>query len=304
MKIMVAEYAVGGGGRGEKSGSLWREGEAMLTTLRASFEGTGNEVLYPVAEDDFETALVTLSKESDAGIVIAPDKKLERLTKLVESNTVNLGCPSECVKLCADKKRTTEVLSEHGIPVPRIVSDAEREGDARGVYVKKPRYGCASEDVLIMNGSPIHEAANNEEYIVTEYIKGEDISSSVIVGASSVLPLTINKQFIKVDSGRLHYEGGEVPFFMGLEAEKEIIRVSKKVAAVLHCQGYVGIDLVFGEDGQAYVVDVNPRPTTSVVGIAKVLKYEIADLILRAKFGTLPREEEIETEGHVIFTLS
>ena len=301
MKIMVAEYAVGGGA--DKSDSLLREGKAMLATLKGSFERTGSEVIFPEAEDDFEAAVDTLSKESDAGIVIAPDEELCQLTKLVELNTVNLGCPSESVKICADKRRTTEVLGENGIPVPRIVSEEEREEEgAKGVYVKKPRYGCASEDVFIVNGRETYEGDNNQDYIVTEFIKGEDISSSVVVGTSSVLPLTINKQLIKVDGGRLHYEGGEVPFFMGEEAEKEVIRISKKVASALHCKGYVGIDFVFGGDGKAYVVDVNPRPTTSVVGIAKVLKYEIADLILRAKFGTLPRE--VKTEGHFIFKLS
>ena len=271
MKIMVAEYAVGGGA--DKSDSLLREGKAMLATLKGSFERTGNEVISPEAEDDFEAAVDTLSKESDAGIVIAPDGEL------------------------------CQLLGEKGIPVPRIVPKEEREEEgAKGVYVRKPRYGCASEDVFIVNGRETYEDDNNQEYIVTEFIKGEDISSSLVVGTSSVLPLTINKQLIRVDGGRLHYEGGEVPFFMGEEAEKEVIRISKKVAAALHCKGYVGIDFVFGEDGKAYVVDVNPRPTTSVVGIAKVLKYEIADLILRAKFGTLPRE--VKTEGHFIFKLS
>ncbi|MFV9676881.1 MAG: ATP-grasp domain-containing protein [Methanosarcinales archaeon] len=301
MKIMVAEYAVGDGG--EKRNSLLREGGAMLATLRGSFEAIGNEVITPVAEDDFEAAVETYSKESDAGIVIAPEEELYQLTKVVESNTVNLGCPSESVKLCADKKRTTQILSEKGIPVPMIVSRAEREEKgATAVYVKKPRYGCASEDVFIVQGRGIPE--DDQDYIVTEFIKGDDISSSVVVGTSSVLPLTINKQFIRVDGGRLCYEGGEVPFFMGQESEKEVIRISKEVATVLHCKGYVGIDFVFGEDGKAYVVDVNPRPTTSVVGIVKVLKYEIADLILRAKFGTLPREEEVKTEGHFRFKLS
>jgi len=299
MKIMVAEYVVGGGGA-ERT-SLLKEGEAMLATLKGSFERAGNEIISPVAEDDFEAAVDTLSKESDAGLVIAPEDVLYRLTELVERNTINLGCPSECVKICADKRWTTEVLSERGIPVPKIVSREEwQESGASGIYVKKPRYGCASEDVFIVNG--LQE--EDDKYIVTEFIKGEDISSSIVAGTSSVLPLTINKQFIMRDGGRLRYEGGKVPFFMGQEAEAAVIDTSKKVATVLHCNGYVGIDFVVDEEGKAYVVDVNPRPTTSVVGIAKVLKHEIADLILSAKFGTLPRDDEIETEGHCIFKLS
>jgi len=303
MWIMVAEYAVGGGEG--KSGSLLREGKEMLTTLRRSFERIGNEVVYPEAEDDFEAAVDKLSKESDAGIVIAPDDRLCELTELVESNTVNLGCPSECVKICADKMEATKILNDTGIPVPGIVRDSEM---GEGEYVKKPRYGCASENVFIVNGKGNHEAAffydDNRDYIVTEFIKGEDISSSVVVGVSSVLPLTINKQFMRVEGERLRYEGGLVPYFVGRDAEREIMNISKKVVTMLRCKGYVGIDFVLGDDGVAYVVDINPRPTTSIVGIAKVLNYEVAELILRARFGTLPLEEEVKTEGRFILNVS
>lgn len=299
----MAEYAVGGGEG--KSGSLLREGEEMLTTLRRSFERIGNEVVYPEAEDDFEAAVDKLSKESDAGIVIAPDDRLCELTELVESNTVNLGCPSECVKICADKMEATKILNDKGIPVPGIVRDSEM---GEGEYVKKPRYGCASENVFIVNGKGNHEAAffydDNRDYIVTEFIKGEDISSSVVVGVSSVLPLTINKQFIRLEGERLRYEGGLVPYFVGRDAEREIMSISKKVVTMLRCKGYVGIDFVLGDDGVAYVVDINPRPTTSIVGIAKVLNYEVAELILRARFGTLPLEEEVKTEGRFILNVS
>lgn len=303
MRIMVAEYAVGGGEG--KSGSLLREGKEMLTTLRRSFERIGNEVVYPEAEDDFEAAVDKLSKESDAGIVIAPDDRLCELTELVESNTVNLGCPSECVKTCADKMEATKILNDKGIPVPGIVRDSEM---GEGEYVKKPRYGCASENVFILNGKGNHEAAffydDNRDYIVTEFIKGEDISSSVVVGVSSVLPLTINKQFMRLEGERLRYEGGLVPYFVGRDAEREIMNISKKVVTMLRCKGYVGIDFVLGDDGVAYVVDINPRPTTSIVGIAKVLNYEVAELILRARFGTLPLEEEVKTEGRFILNVS
>lgn len=304
----MAEYAVGG--RREEGASLLREGKAMLTTLRRSFERLGNEVVCPVSEGDFEAAVDKLSKKSDAGIVIAPDDRLCELTRLVESNTVNLGCPSECVEICADKLRTTKILGDNGIPVPRIISRGEmREGEAqKKVCVKKPRYGCASENVFIQNGKENHEAISfyddDQDYIITEFVKGEDISSSVVVGGSSVLPLTINKQFIRMERGRLRYEGGSVPYLIGGEAERGIMSTSKKVVAMLHCKGYVGIDFVFEANGRAYVVDVNPRPTTSVVGIARVLNYELADLILRAKFGTLPREEEVKIEGRFILKLN
>jgi len=305
MRILVAEYAVGG--CEGKSVSLLREGKAMLSTLKEGFERMGHEVVYPEAETDFEAAVDKLSKGSDAGLVIAPDDKLCTLTELIESNTVNLGCPSDSIKICVDKMLTSKILSGKGIPVPRIVSVEEVESNEGQRYVSKPRYGCASEDIFILNAEKYHKVPslyNNADHIITEFITGDDISSSIIAGKSSVLPLTLNKQFIRTEGERLRYEGGFVPYFIGREAESEIMRISKRVVTILHCRGYVGIDFVLGEDGTAYVVDVNPRPTTSIVGIAKVLNYEVPDLILRAKFGTLPMAEDVKTEGRFVFNLS
>ena len=295
----MAEYSVGS--RGEEGMSLQREGRAMLTTLKQSFERLGNEVISPMRERDFESAVDKLSKDCDAGIVIAPDELLLPLTEIVESNTVNLGCPCECVRICTDKLRTTEILSEAGIPVPGIVADAWIPGRK---YVIKPRYGCASEDVFIIEGTKRYNPGDG--FITVEYIKGENISSSVVAGSSGAgaLPLTVNKQFIRMEhTGRLRYTGGLVPYHV--DAEREILDMSKQIVAALGCSGYIGIDFVVRSEGErgAYVVDVNPRPTTSIVGIARVLNYELGDLLLSAKFGSLPGEEDVKTEGCFIFNL-
>ena len=304
MKILVAEYAVGGG---EGSESLLKEGQVMLSTLKTSFEQTGHEVIYPEAENDFEAAVERLSKESDAGIVVAPDDKLYLLTKLLESNTANLGCPAEFVKICTDKRRTSEMLNAEGITVPRIVPLEEVERNEGHRYVSKPRYGCASENVFILDGRNHHDVLSrydSVDYIITEFIPGEDISSSVIAGKTSVLPLTINKQCIRQNGERLQYDGGYVPYLMDHDVESAIMRISEAVVTKLHGRGYVGIDFVVADGGTAYVVDVNPRPTTSIVGIAKVLNYDLADLLLRAQFGTLPLPEAVKTEGRYVFNLS
>jgi predicted ATP-grasp superfamily ATP-dependent carboligase len=140
--------------------------------------------------------------------------------------------------------------------------------------------------------------------IITEFISGTDISSSSIVGRSAVLPLTINKQYIRKDGARLRYAGGVVPYAIARETANEVMHISERVARLLGCEGYVGIDFVLNSANRAYVVDVNPRPTTSLVGIARILNYNIAELLVRAKWGTLPSAAEIRTEGRYVFTRS
>lgn len=290
MKIMVAEYAVGAG-----VPEFILEGRAMLGTLVRSFVSCGHEVLYPtsgmkvdagtaVAAGVFEDALENISKECDAGLVIAPDELLGDLTQIVEENTVNLGCPADSVRLCADKLDCTRVLEKKNIPVPDTIG----HGRYGGNYVIKPRFGCASEGIRMSSAGILKKG-----FIATKFIKGEHLSASIITGRTQ-LPLTVNRQLIEIND-EISYKGGIVPYFC--ERNDEIISVAEKTAKVLGCRGYAGVDIVLGD--MPYVVDVNPRPTTSIIGISRVMKEEIADLILKARFGELP--EKVKLTGSFTF---
>jgi len=290
MKILVAEYAVGAG-----VDEFMLEGRAMLGALVRSFIACGHEVFYPTAgmrlgagkavmTGRFEDTLPKLSKECDAALVIAPDEMLGDLTELVEQNTANLGCPPESVRLCADKLKCTRRLEQENIPVPMTIEKGEYSGD----FVIKPRFGCASEEIHRSEGGTLEEG-----FVATEYIEGEHLSASVITGRTQLI-LTVNKQLIEIND-KISYKGGTVPY--RCERSDEIIDIAKKTAKVLGCRGYAGVDVVLGD--KPYVVDVNPRPTTSIIGIARVLDTEIAELILKARFGELP--EHVGVRGSFTF---
>ncbi|MCD6386797.1 MAG: ATP-grasp domain-containing protein [Methanophagales archaeon] len=299
MRVLIAEYAVGSCERPE----LRREGELMLSALKGSFERLGHEVFFPKAEKDFGRAIERLSKECDAGLVIAPDDILGEFTEILEENTLNLGCPAETVRTCADKLKTTEILLKNGIPAPRILAE-----EARGeCCVLKPRFGCGSEGVLLLRSSDscdfVKCEGGEEEYISTEFVRGEDVSVSVVASARSSLLLTVNKQFVKreyVREGiaRLKYSGSVVPYEVSEAQERELRRLSAAISRLFKCRGYFGVDFVLcEEDGKAYAVDVNPRATTSIACVASVINFEIAALILFAANNELPAEEELQVSG-------
>ena len=80
-------------------------------------------------------------------------------------------------------------------------------------------------------------------------------------------------------------------------------RWPKKTIEVLGCQGYCGVDVVVAD--KVYVVDVNPRITTSLVGIAACMKEEIADILVAASKGEgteqvhLTGSARFDTKGNV-----
>ncbi|MCL7475894.1 MAG: ATP-grasp domain-containing protein [ANME-2 cluster archaeon] len=300
MNIMVAEYAVGTG----ESGTILLEGRAMLDVLVRSFVDSGHRVLYPtsgtilqsgtaVITDDLERTIEQLSSQCDAGLVVAPDELLGDLTELVEEHTVNLGCPSVSVRVCADKLECARILEKEGIQVPdTIISGGQEVFSLGDRLVLKPRWGCASEDTTLTRYSCATMIP--EGFVATRFIEGQHLSASMVVG-DTVLPLTVNKQHIKIGND-IMYDGGTVGIDCG--RNDEIFEVAGHTARVLGCKGYVGIDIVLAEE--PWVIDVNPRPTTSIIGIEKVMDEKLGELLLRAGFGALP--ERVSITGQFGFT--
>ncbi|MCJ7443153.1 MAG: ATP-grasp domain-containing protein [Methanotrichaceae archaeon] len=294
MKILIAEYAsaIGIGGTCEL------EGRAMLSVLAKSFCRCGHKVIYPTSrhriesgkpvflksENEFERFLRTV--EADAGLLVAPDNLQPHYLEILEEVAFNLGCSPPVASLCADKQTCTRKLKEKGLPSVDIATVNESRKIGCNLYVIKPRYGCGSEDVQISSSSKAPDG-----YIATRYYNGLHMSTSFIVG-ERFLPLTINRQIIKFEDENISYNGSQVPY--RTPRASEIWNVTEKVASILGLKGYAGIDFIVSDLPR--VVDVNARPTTSVIGIVKVMKEELADLILRAKFGGLPKNVKIEGE--------
>ncbi|MCC4767464.1 ATP-grasp domain-containing protein [Methanosarcina sp. DH1] len=304
MKILIAEFAVGT----DIEKSLIPEGAAMLKTLSESFVRLGHEVYYPSAgtkicagtciestAENFMQVIERKAKDCDAGLIIAPDSMLPELNKVLEENTVNLGCSPQSAACCADKLMCTEILTKAGIKAPEIAKKAE-EGKK---YVTKPRFGCGAEATYLVT-----EFENNEEFIASEYVEGKTLSVSLIAGKKP-LPLTVNCQFIefgkkeaktieneKTGVSGIKYNGSLTPY--QTPRQEELYETAISTVKCLDCFGYVGVDIILADF--PYVVDVNPRPTASLFGINRVMREEIGDLLLKNKFGELPDSIHIEGE--------
>jgi tyramine---L-glutamate ligase len=284
--VLLAEYAA------HRDPALAPEGEAMQDCLSASFARCGYDLVYP-GPGDFGSELERLAPECDYGLVIAPDHLLARYTKILEDNTVSLGCGSMNAALCANKRLTGRVLAAGGVPVPKETR--------AGTRVIKPVTGCGTKGVRLAESAP------GRDEFAQEYIRGDNLSVSLIAGRivgqaclyyTDALPLVLalNRQEIAIGpDGGFRYLGGETPVDHPLR--DECISTAQKAVSLLGCQGYADMDIVAGD--RAYVVDVNPRITLSVVGLATCMKEEIADLIVAAAEGRLPAE--VHLDGRVRF---
>ena len=275
MKVFLAEYSIC------NDPGLAPEGAAMLAVLSGSFERCGYDVVTPEGPD-LEDGIRRLAPGCDAGLIITPDRLLFRYTHLLEQFTHNIGCGSMNAAISANKQRAGAILARHGIAVPPAAGSGRR--------VVKPVMGCGAQDVRLTDGEP------GAGEFAEAYIEGEALSVSLVgsrvtgnaceyYSGNPPLLLAVNRQDIAVaDDGSFQYLGGETPIHP--DREEEIVDVAVRAMNVLGCQGYTGIDVIAGD--HIYVVDVNPRPTTSLVGIAAVMEEEIADILIRASHGEAP----------------
>jgi tyramine---L-glutamate ligase len=286
MKVLLAEYA------SAHDSSLAPEGAAMLSVLKQSFERCGYDVVVP-GNGDFGAEIERLAPACDMGLVIAPDHLLARYTQILEQHTHNLGCGFMTVALCANKVQTEKILVLHKVTVPAESSAGKR--------VIKPVKGCGAQGVRISDG-PTGVGEFSQKYIDGEHFSVSIVASRVVGDAclyfsgKPPLVLAVNRQYIETGrDGSIHYRGGETPVHPA--DEEEIIEVAKNVVGVLGCQGYCGIDVVVAD--KVYVVDVNPRITTSLVGIAACMKEEIADILVAASKGGGP--DQVHLTGSARF---
>jgi predicted ATP-grasp superfamily ATP-dependent carboligase len=108
----------------------------------------------------------------------------------------------------------------------------------------------------------------------------------------------------------LRYLGGEVPWrhARGLQAARLARRAIAALAAASgDLRGFVGVDLVLGARG-AQVIEINPRLTSSYLGLRDVITPSPARLMLSTADGARPPHRHraapgpVVCRGHAVFT--
>ncbi len=338
--ILVYEYFTGGGcppgelPRGlaaEALGMLWsllldfRRWGAVhtLTALDARFEqhipGLDRSSLpadFVVAIDPSSQAQVftALLGRCDAVLVIAPETGgiLARLTSQAEAAGVPvLGSSAAAVAVGGDKAACARLFNAAGLPTPLTVSTTftgapQAAAEIGYPLVVKPQDGVSSAGVcLVESPSELPQALQilrqetaHEQILLQSYLQGVHASVSLLVSAGRSLPLSLNRQHIAPGSP-FQYLGGEIP--LAHPAAGRAFDLAQVALALLPgMQGYVGVDLIL-IGSQAWLIEINPRLTTSYIGLRQVIQLNLAQAIWDAcRQARLPAS--VSLSGRVEFT--
>ena len=304
MRVFVYEYLTATGiGREVRAPEhgLYREGRAMRDAVASDFARVpGVEVvtLDRVVSGDPEHEIRRAAEKCDWALVIAPetDGQMDRDCRAVRASGCRLlGSTPDAIRATTDKLALAERWHNHGVRTP---ATTEREPTACDAFpvVWKPRDGAGSVDTFLIRdrfelaqAKAIRDPAR--PMILQEYVPGQPASVAFLCGASKRYPLRPAFQLLSADA-RFKYRGGELPIPTA-QAERATQLAQSALARVPGLLGYVGVDLVLGDatDGSRdYAIEINPRLTTSYIGLRTLADFNLAEAMLRVAQGELVAE--------------
>jgi len=288
----------------------------MLQALAADFSrvsGVSLDVLVDVRHRDLELPnctihqvdnalverdfLTRLASTADWTIVVAPefDDHLHSRCLAVERAGGRLLSPdSRLVALAADKHATAEHLSARGVAVAVGIALAAGESlpvDFEYPAVLKPRFGAGSQGICWIDGPgsldrPIDCASRLERYM-----PGMAVSVAALCGPpnnefTGIAPLVPCHQFVD-RSGGFAFVGGSLPIEPEF-AQRATRLATRAIATLPEPRGYLGVDLVLGEDptgANDAVIEINPRMTTSYAGLRALARGNLAEAMMELAAG-------------------
>lgn len=302
MRVFLYEYMTATGtGRDPDSPDhgMYLEGRAMRDALAHDLRAAGADVsTHPddAPPCDDHRFLIEVER-SDRQIIIAPELHgtLHALTALARASGNPLGPSSDAVELTSDKLALAGHWRAHGVPTPATTDREPTACDAAGGVIVKPRYGAGSTATYQLDCRndfyrvrALLDEANDDvgPMILQEFVPGRAASVAFLCGPRQLVPLAPAFQLLSTD-GRFKYQGGELPIPPAL-AERAVKRATSAVACVPGLLGYVGVDLVLGDaaDGSRDVaIEINPRLTTSYIGLRALAEFNIAEALLKVAAG-------------------
>jgi predicted ATP-grasp superfamily ATP-dependent carboligase len=232
-----------------------------------------------------------LAAWADFTLVIAPELDgllEERCRWVLESGGRLLGPTPEAVRLTADKLALAKHWRRQGVPTPLTCRPCKCA--LPYPVVCKLRHGAGSlGTTLARDAAEQAELVKRPgEWVIQSLVPGRPASLALLIGPAEITPLLPAWQHL--DSS-FRYLGGEAPIPAKL-AERVQRLAQRAVECVPGLLGYVGVDVILGdaEEGSGDVaLEINPRLTTSYVGLRRLAQGNLAEAMLQCVQGKTPR---------------
>ena len=304
IKILIYEYVTGGGLINEDlSSTLLHEAKLMTSRLHSdlsisddvSFSFFLDERLKNLARP--QSILINKQnsnkiydenflKKFDYVLPILPETNLSlyKYTKFLEEKKIN--------KIISDKQTILSLsnkLSFYNLFINQKINviptyNIKEINKIKKIkkLVIKDKYGAGCSFVKIFKNSSKKDFKDyNKNYIVQPYIDGKPYSISAFFDQNDLYLLSINRQDIKITKNFIKLN--KIIVNDKIVDDTKIYALLEKIKSILpKLYGYIGIDIIINKK-DLYVVEINPRLTTSYIGLNETLGINLVNLIIGKK---------------------
>lgn len=219
--------------------------------------------------------------KADAVLIIAPetDNVLADLQQQVlTANKHIIGCQPNAIRLTSHKDKCNQHLFKHNITAIKTTraSDWPTQSFTRSSgYILKPIDGAGCIDTYQFDDSSslqqhlsTQTLATLTRAIIQPYLQGTSLSLSLLASHDDIEVLAINRQHITQSEQKLTLTACSIN---ALDAIPFTLEQAHQLAQQIHTAipglwGHIGIDLILMDD-LAFVVDINPRLTSSYLAL-------------------------------------
>jgi predicted ATP-grasp superfamily ATP-dependent carboligase len=284
---------------------VWGLRDARL----ADFRLPRQEAVIRSAEEE-RAEFVRLADACDWTLIIAPELDgwlSERVQWHSETRSRLISPSGDFLVIASSKRRTAERLHEQGIPSPAspvkpsefpVVLKRDDGAGSVGMRLLRSREELDAAYASILPAAASAPRREVKNYRLENYCPGLPVSLALLCGPAGNVALQPCEQHLSPET--FEYLGGSTPLAANLASRAKTLALAA-IAAMPVTSGYVGVDLVLGEEpdgSRDVVIEINPRLTTSYVGLRRACQQNLAQAMLDVACGRLVdlsfREERVE----------
>ncbi|KAA1259214.1 carbamoyl phosphate synthase-like protein [Rubripirellula obstinata] len=308
MRIFVGEYVVGGGLADlpieSIPASLRREGTSMLRALVADLAEFAEVVVLvdprmidssdecftdgPIDRREFckDQPLwpqwIAAAEDCDAALIIAPesDGALAQGVAMLRAAGIDVVAGSgDFLRTASDKLLTAKKMIAAGVSHPLFMSATDRR-HAKALtkfdrFVVKPRDGCGTKEIRTFDCFDTAKAELHENDLLQAWMPGRAVSISLIASSTQQVFLPAVSQ--QLDDNSCEYAGGQGP--LDDDAQRRLTNLAMRAIEAMPptARGFIGFDMLLGKrSSEDCVIEINPRLTTSYVGLRRMIHGNLA----------------------------
>ena len=266
-------------------------------TVSTDFDIADRLYFEPLCPED---VMNIIEIEKPIGVVVAFGGQTSiKLTKVLNDNGINIiGTSADSIDMAEDRERFDALLTKLNInkakahTVMTLEEALNAANDLTYPVLLRPSYVIGGQNMTIArNDDDVYEYMKiileheiDNPVLIDKYIEGMEIEvDSIYDGKDLLLPGIMEH----IERTGVH-SGDSIAIYpaqdLTKELEDKIVETTKMLCDGLKATGIVNVQYIV-QDGEIYVIEVNPRASRTVPYLSKVSGVPMVDLAIKVSLG-------------------